>query len=167
MIEIKKQLSLIKETNKNFLDVILKLQTDIMELNNCYNDIEHDSEFKTNNLFSDRFTMKLNKYFNNINMDLNCLYDETNGALLKDTLLPGLNNTQDFLKIIVYVETLLNTLKKTLFWFRLRMTSTNKYFNTNNPYYKSFPLTKYDNTESLLLSVEYNLIENMESVLDG
>lgn len=157
---------ILDKKNNNLLDVILKLQTDTMILNNCYNDIEHDSEFKTNNLFSDRFTAKLNNYFNNIAKDLNYLYDETNDTLLKDTLLPELD-TMEFLKIIVHIETLLNTLQKTLFWFRLRMTSTNKYFNTNNPYYKAFPLTKYDNIESLVLSIQKNLIENLEGVLGG
>ena len=150
--------------NRPFLKTIIKLETDIDILKKCYDKNESDPNFRTNNLFSKKFTSELQKYFEDIGSDLKEL--QAGIMNLEHKIVSGNKNNIGFLKICLYIAKLLNNVKQVLLDFRLKMTSSGKYMDNNSVYYRAFPLTIYDDIELLILSVDTLLIKSEGRVLN-
>lgn len=143
-----------KDIDENLYSVVKEFQTNIMSLNTEYNSIANDTEFGLKNLFSYRYTGRLEKLFE---INQNSLKEVHNNI----SSIPSKTAKKTRLDIYRYIFNLILTLKRVEMKFKLKMCSSSKYLDNDSTYHKAFPLKNYHSFECNILTLENTLYEKL------
>lgn len=153
------RLKIIKEKNINLFNKIMQFKSDITDFNTYLDNLLNQDNFKTNILFSNRTTGKLGIYFEKITVDLK--------HLIEETYISKFSALYDFSSISYIIHSLTLILKTLLMKIKKRMISSGNYINSYHNYYKSFPLTKFNEIECTILILENKLNISLNEVLNN
>ena len=146
----------IKKTDKNLFNKIMSLTTNIQNFETYTDNLIHQENFKINVLFSDRTTTKIQNFLKKVEDDINQLlcdpYDYARDALTS---------------ISCFILSQLSALKITLMILKSKMISSGNYINSYHNYYKSFPLTIFNDFDCKIIKLENKLNKSLIGVLNN
>lgn len=146
----------IKKIDKNLFNKIISLKTNIQDFETYTDNLIHQENFKINVLFSDRTTTKIQNFLKKVEYDINqLLYDPYDYA------------RDDLTSISCCILSQLLILKITLMILKSKMISSGNYINSYHNYYKSFPLTIFNDFDCKIIKLENKLNKSLIGVLNN
>lgn len=145
----------IKKIDKNLFNKIISLKTDIQAFETYTDNLIHQENFKINILFSARTTTKIHNFLKKLENDMNQLLCEQYDYAIDELTL-----------ISCFILSQLLLLKITLMILKSKMISSGNYINSYHNYYKSFPLTVFNDFDCEIIKLENKLNQSLIGVLN-